>query len=195
MCNFAAATSISTLVSSGWFCSSSSGGGSDVTPAEEVCSWVGVSCDADRQVIDIDLSVLTGITGSLSNSLRFLQSLGSLRLGQNSVTNIIPTGLGLLSRLTNLNVSYNQLTGPLPAELANTHLKRLIANNNYLTGSIPSGLCLNSNLTYLSLDANDLSCYASCLSSMTFLSISSSLRSCTSGEPHITVDSQIDSQK
>jgi len=180
MCDVAAATSISTRVTSGWSCSNNNS-----VPTSEVCSWLGVSCDTSSLVTSIDLSTLQGITGTLSNSLHFLQSLVSLRLGSNSFSGSIPTGLGLLSELRYLNVSYNQLTGPLPPELGYAPLKELVINNNYLTGTVPSGLCRDSYLTYLSGDSNGFSCYATCLSSVATLTISSSLLTCTAGKGNI----------
>jgi len=177
MCNLAAATSISTMVNSGfWSCNTNNS-----VPNSKICDWLGVWCDSSSQVFKIDLSVLRGITGSISNSIGYLQSLVSLRLGNNSFSNSIPTGLGLLSQLTYLDVSYNQLSGPLPSELGKSQLREVLINSNYLTGPLPSGLCSDSYLNYLDAKHNPLSCYASCLTSVATLGISSSLFACTTG--------------
>ena len=43
---------------------------------------------------------------------------------------------------TELDLSYNQLTGSIPSEIGNlTNLTNLYLNNNQLTGEIPESLC------------------------------------------------------
>jgi Leucine-rich repeat (LRR) protein len=59
---------------------------------------------------------------------------------------------------TDLNLSYNQLTGSIPPEIGNlTNLTSLNLYSNDITGSIPSEIGNLTNLTSLYLSYNDLS--------------------------------------
>ena len=61
-------------------------------------------------------------------------------------------------RVTGLNLSRNELSGPLPAELGNlTSLEHLNLDNNQLSGPLPAELGNLTSLTSLSLDNNRLS--------------------------------------
>ena len=81
-----------------------------------------------------------------------------ISLSFNNLTGPIPAELGNLTSLTGLSLDFNQLSGPIPAELGNlTSLTSLGLKSNNLTGSIPAEL---GNLTYLTrlfLDFNQLS--------------------------------------
>ena len=60
-------------------------------------------------------------------------------------------------RVTSLNLSENQLTGPTPPELGQlSQLVKLILHNNQLTGSIPPELSQLNQLEYLTLFNNQL---------------------------------------
>ena len=79
-----------------------------------------------------------------------------LDLSDNQLTGGIPAELGSLTNLTHLDLPYNQLTGGLPAELGSlSKLTRLGLPYNQLTGGIPAELGSNS-LEDLSLDSNQL---------------------------------------
>ena len=80
-----------------------------------------------------------------------------LNLGYNGLTGPIPSELGNLTSLTVLNLGLNGLTGPIPPELGKlSRLTRLNLNLNGLTGPIPPELGKLSRLTELGLEANDL---------------------------------------
>ena len=73
-----------------------------------------------------------------------------LDLASDSLTGTIPAGLGSLFELTTLDLSSNQLTGDIPAELGwLTNLTELRLSGNSLTGCIP--------LPLQSVATNDLS--------------------------------------
>ena len=79
-----------------------------------------------------------------------------LSLGFNELTGPIPAELGSLSNLERLDLSFNNLTGPIPAELGGlSNLESLSLSNNRLTG-IPPELGSLSNLESLSLSSNRL---------------------------------------
>ncbi len=80
-----------------------------------------------------------------------------LHLSANGLTGPIPPELGNLTSLTFLNLGFNGLTGPIPPELGNlTGLKQLFLYWNGLTGPIPSELGELTSLRELDLHSNDL---------------------------------------
>ena len=80
-----------------------------------------------------------------------------LSLSSNQLTGEIPSELGSLSNLTELDLSSNQLTGEIPAELGDlANLEELYLSSNQLTGEIPSELGDLSNLDVLYLSQNRL---------------------------------------
>ena len=81
-----------------------------------------------------------------------------LDLSYNQLSGTIPAELGNLSSLTELELGGNQLSGTIPVELGNlTRLTTLDLNYNQLSGTIPAELGNLSSLTTLRLDDNQLS--------------------------------------
>lgn len=91
------------------------------------------------------------LSGSLPPNLSDLGNLQELWLNHNQFSGAIPPELGKadpdvpqqasLKALGVLALEYNELTGPLPEELANlTNLQELTVNNTLLSGSLPVGL-------------------------------------------------------
>lgn len=87
--------------------------------ATTFCESHGVTCNSDQQVTSIVLSN-KGLSGTL------------------------PNGLGFLEKLVQLDVSYNNIRGTLPADLQFAPLEILNVAENQLTGFVPSGLCRKS---------------------------------------------------
>lgn len=75
-----------------------------------------------------------------------------------SPENTIPSLIGKLNTLTSLDLSSNNLAGPLPTlDLVNlVSLKTLIMKNNKFTGTIPEMLAALKNLKTLDLSNNNL---------------------------------------
>ena len=81
-----------------------------------------------------------------------------LDLSYNQLSGTIPAELGNLSSLTELELGGNQLSGTIPVELGNlTRLTTLDLNYNQLSGTIPAELGNLTRLTTLRLDDNQLS--------------------------------------
>ena len=81
-----------------------------------------------------------------------------LDLSYNQLSGTIPAEIGNLSRLTELELGGNQLSGTIPVELGNlTRLTTLDLNDNQLSGTIPAELGNLTRLTTLRLDDNQLS--------------------------------------
>ena len=82
----------------------------------------------------------------------------SLYLTYNQLSGSIPVELAKLTNLTELNIGGNQLSGTIPVELANlSNLTHLDLYDNQLSGTIPSELANLSNLAHLSLGNNQFS--------------------------------------
>jgi len=81
-----------------------------------------------------------------------------LSLPANQLQGSLPSQIGALTYLTELNFRDNQLSGALPAEIGNlNHLTILDLSSNQLGGGIPVGLFSLISLEYLYLDHNQFS--------------------------------------
>jgi hypothetical protein len=97
----------------------------------------------------------------VSQSLDFLVGMRSLLETWNDFTSFqggLPTGLGTLSTLKSLSLTFCGLTGPIPSELGNlgNSLDRLWLQQNLLTGRIPAELAGLSRIQILYLEGNRL---------------------------------------
>ena len=98
------------------------------------------------------------LTGTLPTALGSLTGLIDLDLAGNELTGSIPTQLGSLTKLQWLDLHGNQLSGSIPVELGSlTKLESLKLHRNGLTGSIPVELGSLTALTRLDLYDNQLS--------------------------------------
>ncbi|KAL0042888.1 hypothetical protein WJX79_002758 [Trebouxia sp. C0005] len=151
-------------------------------PASNACGFTGVTCNANSEVMSLNLagkklgtslpqsssdysSLTTLILLDLSNNgftgsvppIGQLTSLQTLELEGNSFTGPLPQLAGFAS-LTVVNFQENQLTGTLPDSWsADTALQSIIVADNKITGSLPSSWSQLSSLVNLDLRSNDLS--------------------------------------
>ena len=80
-----------------------------------------------------------------------------LRLSFNGLTGPIPAELGDLANLETLDLGFNELAGPIPPELGNlSSLESMDLSSNELTGPIPAELGDLANLETLDLGFNEL---------------------------------------
>ncbi|EOY03433.1 Leucine-rich repeat receptor-like protein kinase family protein, putative [Theobroma cacao] len=144
------------------------------------CNWPGISCNNDGSITDIypppnivkvgvkfgkmnfssfpNLVHLNlndhGLNGSIPPEIVTLSKLKNLYLNWNYLTGELPS-LENLSQLAELDFSHNEISGSISQELGNLKslvLLRLSWNN--LTRSIPSALGFLSNLTHLEMRSN-----------------------------------------
>ena len=124
---------------------------------EPVSDWHGISLDGSGRVIVIE-QYANGLTGTLPSELGQLTMLQDLNLFGNSITGVIPPELGQLTALEICALAENSLTGTIPPELGQlTNLQALGLNENTLSGSIPPELGQLRKLEWLQLYANQLS--------------------------------------
>ncbi|MBA0601455.1 hypothetical protein Gorai_004630 [Gossypium raimondii] len=123
----------------------------------DCCSWDGITCNADGQVIGLDLSKEL-ISGAIdkSNSLFRLRHLQRLNLAYNSFKSKFPSGFENLANLRYLNLSNAGFTGQIPVEISYmTKLVTLDLSKSWLLdlGSLklkkPNLVMLVQNLTRL----------------------------------------------
>ncbi|CAL4983807.1 unnamed protein product [Urochloa decumbens] len=93
-----------------------------------------------------------GINGTLPTNLKNMTSLQALNLYSNHLTGQIPQ---LPINLNSLDISLNNLSGPLPSNFGATNLNVLYLSSNQITGHIPQSIC-KLNLVELELDNNRL---------------------------------------
>ncbi|XP_073273684.1 leucine-rich repeat receptor protein kinase HPCA1-like [Primulina huaijiensis] len=119
-------------------------------------SWEGVSCNNSR-VTSLGLSTM-GLTGKMSGDIGGLTELISLDLSFNTgLTGPLSPQLGDLQKLTILILAGCSFTDTIPSELGNlSELTFLALNTNNLTGEIPPSLGKLSKLYWLDLAENQL---------------------------------------
>ncbi|XP_022682470.1 probable leucine-rich repeat receptor-like protein kinase At5g49770 [Setaria italica] len=119
--------------------------------------WDGITCNNGR-VTSMRLSSIN-LQGTLSNSIGQLSELVYLDLSSNSgLSGPLPTSIGNLKQLTTLILVGCSFTGGIPQELGNlVQLSFLALNSNNFTGRIPASIGLLTNLFWLDLAENQLS--------------------------------------
>jgi Leucine-rich repeat (LRR) protein len=120
-------------------------------------TWFGVTTDTGNTTVRQLILHNNNLVGTLPSSLGQLSNVYDLELYSNQLTGSIPTELSNLSNLVFLYLYSNQLTGSIPTELGNlSNLIELRLSYNQLTGSIPSSLGNLSNLRILWIAFNQL---------------------------------------
>ena len=145
---------------------------------ENYCSWYGILCNHENNVIIFDLSSnnLSGtipkeignfkalktmyvsgnnLFGALPKEIGNLLKLENLYMDQNFLSNTIPIEISKLMYLESLILRENKFSGPIPPFIGNlTKLNELILRNNLLTNVIPSSIGHISTLQSLDLQSN-----------------------------------------
>ncbi|KAB2095607.1 hypothetical protein ES319_A01G050100v1 [Gossypium barbadense] len=95
------------------------------------------------------------IRGSIPSEIGNLSHLINIELGGNQLIGQIPTTIGGLEELQSLSLVYNKLEGSIPSELCHLNkLAFLFLANNKLSGPIPACLGDLTSLRQLFLDSN-----------------------------------------
>ncbi|KAF9622974.1 hypothetical protein IFM89_035689 [Coptis chinensis] len=119
------------------------------------CNFSGIFCNANRFVMEIELSQ-KNLDGNLPfDTICQLQSLEKLSLGNNSLTGIITDDLKNCTKLQSLDISNNSFEGTVPELSSLSELNYLRLEGNRFTGQFPWKSLENlSSLAYLSVGDN-----------------------------------------
>ncbi|KAK6922107.1 Leucine-rich repeat-containing N-terminal, plant-type [Dillenia turbinata] len=125
-----------------------------------ICSLNGVSCwnEQENRVISLQLS-MSSLSGQIPQSLQYCRNLQNLDLSNNNLSGPIPSQIATwLPYLVTLDFSSNSLSGSIPPEIAGCNfLNTLDLSDNQFSGVIPYGIGRLDRLKKLSLADNDLS--------------------------------------
>ncbi|KAG8373734.1 hypothetical protein BUALT_Bualt11G0055700 [Buddleja alternifolia] len=125
------------------------------TSTTHFCNWYGVSC-LNHRITNLHLPGLS-LQGEISSNIANMTRLVELDLSSNNLTGFLPPELGFLKQLRILNVTLNSLQGSIPSNLSLCHkLQQLDLSYNFISGTISEELGNLSNLRYLAVDHNNL---------------------------------------
>ena len=124
--------------------------------AGTICSVEPAVCAGTSPVNRLQLTG-RGLSGTIPTQIGMLSNLMELDLLSNSISGTIPTEIGKLAKFTSLDVFSNSLSGTIPSEIGRfDRLHWLYLAHNSFTGAIPSELGQCGHLHYLSLSSNAL---------------------------------------
>ncbi|KAK2969981.1 hypothetical protein RJ640_008321 [Escallonia rubra] len=107
--------------------------------SQDCCQWKGIGCDAQNRVTRLWLPSF-GLSGGIPPSIVNLTRLSQLNLSHNWLSDPLPNGFfASLNRLQIVDLSYNRLSGPLPpsGSLPVT-VQTLNLSSNHFEGTIQS---------------------------------------------------------
>jgi Leucine-rich repeat (LRR) protein len=125
--------------------------------ASDVSTWYGVTVVSDH-VTEIILTD-NNLVGFIPTKIDSLTELKVLDLSQNSGLSgsSIPSEIGNLSNLEELNLGFDDLSGTIPNSIWNlSNLVKLILEENDLSGSIPEDIENLTNIELINLSFNEL---------------------------------------
>jgi hypothetical protein len=136
-------------------------------------NWLGIMCNEDSiYVTNVSLTNM-GLKGTLK-SLNFtsLPNILTLDLSLNFFNENIPNHIGMLSRLSFLDLSQNNFSGTIPCEITQlTGLQYLYLGSNFFHSSIPEKIGALRNLRELDIsNANLIGTIPTSIWNMTLLS-------------------------
>jgi hypothetical protein len=103
------------------------------------------------------------LTGSIPSSIGSIRNLANINLISNAITGTLPTELGMLQRLQYLTLYDNKLTGPLPSELGLvTTLESILIDHTDMTGTVPAEICALPALRSLRPNCDNIPCPVDC---------------------------------
>ncbi|CAJ2668961.1 unnamed protein product [Trifolium pratense] len=144
------------MYNSGWW-NTSGGWWNNIS---DRCNWGQISCTKAGSIIKINIdSFYSGMRtisfGTLN--LSTFHNLETLVIKNVRLQGTIPKEIGLLSKLTHLDLSSNSLVGEIPPSLGNlTQLKHLDVKNNLFIGSFPISLNNFTQIVYFDISYNFL---------------------------------------
>ncbi|BFG42565.1 hypothetical protein CerSpe_288390 [Prunus speciosa] len=125
-----------------------------------ICNFLGVECwhPHESKVLNLKLSDL-GLKGSFPKGVANCTSLTGLDLSSNQLNGPLPTDIDkIITFITSLDLSSNSFTGQIPMKLSNcSYLNVLKLDNNKFSGIIPPELGQLTRIKIFSVANNQLS--------------------------------------
>ncbi|XP_016650403.1 PREDICTED: probable LRR receptor-like serine/threonine-protein kinase At1g34110 [Prunus mume] len=125
-----------------------------------ICNFLGVECwhPHESKVLNLKLSDL-GLKGSFPQGVANCTSLTGLDLSSNQLNGPLPTDIDkIITFITSLDLSYNSFTGQIPMKLSNcSYLNVLKLDNNKFSGIIPPEISQLARIKTFSVANNQLS--------------------------------------
>ena len=124
---------------------------------QPIGQWYGVDTDRDGRATRI-LLPRNNLSGPIPTEIGNLTNLREIDFLSNNLSDIIPAEIGNLTNLEKLDLGNSDLSGSIPKEIGNlTNLLQINLRFNDLSGRIPTEIGNLTNLENLNLGANDLS--------------------------------------
>ncbi|CAJ2678299.1 unnamed protein product [Trifolium pratense] len=125
-----------------------------------ICWFTGVECwhPDENRVLNLKLSNM-GLKGQFPRGLQYCSSITGVDLSLNELSGPIPSDMStILKYVTAMDISGNKFTGEIPIDFANcTYLNSLKLDRNMLSGHIPQEFSLLNRLKVFDFSDNDLS--------------------------------------
>ncbi|KAI8893392.1 hypothetical protein BC833DRAFT_298443 [Globomyces pollinis-pini] len=119
-------------------------------------SKYGITCNVDGSITDIVLTDDLELTGTLSSSIQFLTSLRKIDLSNNNLQGPIPDVFQNLGFLEILLLQNNSFQGSIPNSIVTVPLTKIDLSRNQLSGVIPDGFNLIPTLNDINFANNNL---------------------------------------
>lgn len=139
---------------------------------ENECTWPGIICHNDTDIVSEIHFGRLGMSGTISPEVRLLSDLTVFDVAGNSIQGSIPEELYELTLLEEIYLYQNQLTGTISSKIGDlNNVTTIHLSQNLLTGSIPESLRSGNISRPLSKSIRELSKSLCCTSfvSMSFL--------------------------
>ncbi|KAI9083734.1 hypothetical protein K1719_034323 [Acacia pycnantha] len=125
--------------------------------SSSICNWSGITCDSKNERVRILSLAKMGLKGTLPSQIGNLTFLIQLDLNNNNLYGKLPEELLQLQRLEILNLSYNTLSGEIPTGIGSLFtLQHLVLGNNSFEGIIPPSVSNLSRLETLDFNSNSI---------------------------------------
>lgn len=145
-------------LSSLWFQSNQNWTKSENWLGSNECNWYGIQCeevDSQFVVSSIDFDTGNNIKGQFPPDLCLLTHITYLDMSSNELYGTLPACSGIWTGLTEFKINNNELTGTLPESMGLwNNLLGFEANNNELTGMLPESLGNWKNLQLFAIQHN-----------------------------------------
>lgn len=124
---------------------------------EEIPSGIGIMLPSDGSHLE-ELYLSHNKITSIPDEMFQLKNVTYLWMSNNKISAPIPSGLGMMARLEELDLELNYFTGSIPDEIFSlVSLRNLYLHDNIISGTLSSSFSQMKSLEILDLDTNYIS--------------------------------------